>query len=52
MNSAGDACRNSIKNSPRGMATSLEGGLDDVDLLTIGQGSPVADIAHRGYGWL
>lgn len=45
MNSAGD--RSSIRNSPRGMATSLEGGLDDVDLLTIGQLSPSAE---RGYG--
>lgn len=52
MNSAGDnlSRRNSINSSPRGMHTSLEGGLDDVDLLAIGQGSPVSDIIHRVLG--
>jgi len=47
MNSASDSAgRNSLKNSPRGVHTSLEGGLDDVDLLAIGQ-SPVKDNVHR-----
>lgn len=46
MNSAieSPSARNSLKNSPRNMHTSLEGGLDDVDLLAIGQGSPLIDI--------
>lgn len=53
MNSASDSSgRNSLKNSPRGVHTSLEGGLDDVDLLAIGQGSPVKDIVHRVIGKL
>ncbi|KAK4020678.1 hypothetical protein OUZ56_002633 [Daphnia magna] len=49
MNSAGDNLtrRDSLKNSPRTMHTSLEGGLDDVDLLAIGQGSPISDIIQR-----
>jgi hypothetical protein len=42
--------RNSLKNSPRSMHTSLEGGLDDVDLLAIGQGSPMEDIIHGVLG--
>ena len=52
MNSAGDniSRRNSLKNSPRGLHTSLEGGLDDVDLLAIGQGSPITDIIQRVLG--
>lgn len=41
---------NSLKNSPRAMCTSLEGGLDDVDLLAIGQGSPIGDIIQRVFG--
>lgn len=32
------------------MHTSLEGGLDDVDLLAIGQGSPISDIVQRVLG--
>ena len=32
------------------MHTSLEGGLDDVDLLAIGQGSPMEDIIHGVLG--
>jgi len=52
MNSASDSAgRNSLKNSPRGVHTSLEGGLDDVDLLAIGQGSPMKEIV-RGIGKL
>ena len=52
MNSASDSAgRNSLKNSPRGVHTSLEGGLDDVDLLAIGQ-SPVKDNVHRILGKL
>ena len=57
MNSANDniSGRNgcggsSLKNSPRAMCTSLEGGLDDVDLLAIGQGSPIGDIIQRVFG--
>ena len=50
MNSADDNRRNSLKNSPRGLHTSLEGGLDDVDLLAIGQGSPISDIIQRVLG--
>lgn len=52
MNSAGDNLprRNSLKNSPRALHTSLEGGLDDVDLLAIGQGSPISDIIQRVLG--
>ena len=40
----------SLKNSPRGLHTSLEGGLDDIDLLAIGQGSPMEDIVNRVFG--
>lgn len=52
MTSAADnlSRRNSLKNSPRGLHTSLEGGLDDVDLLAIGQGSPISDIIQRVLG--
>ncbi len=51
MNSGGDhSGRNTLNNSPRAMATSLEGGLDDVDLLAIGQGSPISDIIQRVLG--
>ena len=50
MNSVDDNRRNSLKNSPRGLHTSLEGGLDDVDLLAIGQGSPISDIIQRVLG--
>lgn len=34
---------NTIGSSPRGMHTSLEGGLNDVDLLSIGQNSPLKE---------
>ena len=51
MNSVNDQNRNnSLRNSPRAMATSLEGGLDDVDLLAIGQGSPIGDLIQRVLG--
>jgi hypothetical protein len=50
MNSADDNRHNSLIYSPRGLHTSLEGELDDVDLLAIGQGSPIGDIIQRVLG--
>jgi len=42
---AGDGS-NSLGNSPRGLHTSLEGGLDDVALLNIGQASPLTGLTE------
>lgn len=43
---------NSLKSSPRGLHTSLEGGLDDVDLLSICKATPIDQIVDKVVGKL
>ncbi|XP_076041432.1 maternal embryonic leucine zipper kinase-like isoform X2 [Oratosquilla oratoria] len=45
-----DTTTNSLGNSPRGLHTSLEGGLDDIDLLSICKSSPIDSIVEKVVG--
>lgn len=44
------AAPNTLSNSPRGLHTSLEGGLNDVDLLAICKVTPVDQIVEKVMG--
>ncbi|XP_042241673.1 maternal embryonic leucine zipper kinase-like isoform X2 [Homarus americanus] len=45
-----DSTYNSLANSPRGLHTSLEGGLNDIDLLSICKATPTDHIVNKVVG--